>query len=183
MVMKHHRHFGYDFQCQQLLNLLLEENKEISTFSNRRFIEKQKAEYEIINRSLWAYKHTSFQSTCTDVRRGFLIGDICPHLDFGPEERPARLCITAYRSRSIKDIWSILLPCADRTNLKEAPMNLCSEFHPCQYCRTAYKASFEHNNGCMIKFTIEIWKDLGKGPETKKRKEHCPPDDIPKLSK
>ncbi|KAN0119453.1 hypothetical protein V8E51_001661 [Hyaloscypha variabilis] len=169
MAMKHHHHFGDDSQSRRLLNLLSEK---LHSDAWGAFVRKQKVECRIKNGSLFTSKRTAFHGTCTDVERRSIRVSICGHLEFKSIGRPAGLCvITSYPLLS-EEKWSMLLRCENSTNRNEASRDLCSELHQCRYCRTEYRAGFEHDDGCNIKFTITIWKDLGQGPETEEWRAH-----------
>lgn len=175
MVMKHHHQFGYDAQSRQLLNLL---SKKFGADAwGGTLVRKQKAECQIKNGSLFTCKRTAFHGACTDVERDSTLFWICPHLQCKTIGRPAGFCITTSAPLLLEEKWSMSLRCEKSTNIKEASRDLCLEFHQCRYCRTEYKASLEHEDGCTFKFTTTIWKDLGQGPEAEEWKAHFPLQD------
>jgi hypothetical protein len=174
MAMKHYHHFGYDAQSRQLLNLLSEKFR---TDPWGALVRKQKAECQIKNGSLFTCKYTAFHGTCAGVERDSIVFWICPHLEFKSIGRSVSPCITTSSPLSLEEKWSMLLHCENGTNIKNTSWDLCSELQQCRYCRTEYKAGFEHHDGCTIKFTITIWKDLGQGPEADEWKAHFPLQD------
>lgn len=174
MAMKHYHHFGNDAQSRQLLNLL---SGNFCTYALGTLVQKQKAECQIKNGSLFTCKRIAFHGTCTGVERDSIFFWICPHLEFKSIGQPASLCITTSYSLSLGEMRSILLHCENSTNIKKTSRDLCSELRQCRYCRTEYKAVFKHDDGCTIKFTVTIWKDLGQGPEAEEWKAHFPLQD------
>jgi hypothetical protein len=140
-------------------------------------------ECRIKNGSLFTCKHVAFHGMCTRIKGGFISVWICPHLKLESTRQPASLRITTSYPLSLEK-WSVLPHCENSTNIKKTSWDLWSELQQCRYCRTEYKAGFEHDDGCTIKFTITVWKDLGQGPEAKEWKAHFPLQDsrsIPKL--
>jgi hypothetical protein len=174
MAMKHYRLFGYDARSRQLLNLL---SGKFCTHAWGTLVQKQKAECQIKNGSLFTCKSIAFHGTCTGFERDSICFWICPHLELESIGRSASLRITTSYPFSPEEKWSMLLHCENSTNIKKTSWDLCSEIQQCRYCRTEYKASFEHDEGCTIKFTITIWKDLGQGPEAEEWKAHFPLQD------
>ncbi|KAH8652668.1 hypothetical protein BGZ60DRAFT_419999 [Tricladium varicosporioides] len=174
MAMKHYRQFGYDSQSRQLLNLL---SGKVYSDAWGTFVRKQKVQCQIKNGSLFTCKRIAFHGKCKYVERDSILFWICPHLEYKSIGRPASLCLTTSDPFFLEEKWTNLLRCEGSTNIQNAPRDLCSELQQCRYCRTEYKTEFEHDDGCTIKFTIIIWKDLGPGPETKEWKAHFPPQD------
>ncbi|PMD54134.1 uncharacterized protein K444DRAFT_539965 [Hyaloscypha bicolor E] len=169
MAMKHHHLFGYDARSRQLLNLL---SVESYTHGWRTLVKKQDAECRIKNGSLFTCKRVAFHGTYTAFERGSIrFFEICPHLELESIGRSASLRITSSYHVSRKRS-SRLLHCEKSSNTKEG--DLCSELQQCRYCRTEYTAGFEYDDGCTIKLTITIWKDLGQGPEAEEWKAHFP---------
>ncbi|PVH80037.1 hypothetical protein DL98DRAFT_209943 [Cadophora sp. DSE1049] len=174
MLMKHYRLFGYDARSRQLLNLVSERVRS-HTWGVTLVLNRQ-AECRISNGSLFTCKRVAFHGKCTGVEPGSMWYWICPHLELERTERPASLrIITSYPSSLEK--WSMILHCEKGANIKKTSWDLCSELQQCRYCRTEYKAVFEHGNGCTFKFTITIWKDLGQGPEGEEWKAQLPLED------
>ncbi|KAH9207598.1 hypothetical protein DL95DRAFT_482652 [Leptodontidium sp. 2 PMI_412] len=174
MAMKHYHFFGYDARSRQLLKLL--SGKSYTSAWRTLVVQKQKAECRIKNGSLFTCNRTAFRNTCKGVERYQIWFWICPHLEVKSIERSANLRITTSYPLSL-GTWSILLRCDNSTSIKKTSWDLCSGLRQCQYCRTEYEASFEHNNGCTTKFTITIWKDLGQGPEAEEWKAQLPLQD------
>jgi hypothetical protein len=171
MAMKHYHHFGNDGQSRQLLNLL---SGNFFTYLRATLVQKRKGECRIKNGSLFTRERISFHGTCTGVDPHSIFFRICPHLECESIGRPASLCITIPYSLSHEEKWSMLLHCENSTNINKASWDLCSELQQCRYCRTEYQAGFKHDDGCTIKVTITVWKDLGQGPEAEEWKAHFP---------
>jgi hypothetical protein len=175
MAMKHYHLFGYDARSRQLLNLL--SGKFCTHAWGRTLVKKQKAECQIKNGSLFTCKSIAFHGTRTGVEPDSIFIWICPHLELESIGRPASLRITTWHRLLPEKKWTMLLHCENSTNIKKTSWALCSQLQQCRYCRTEYKAGFEHDDGCTIKFTITIWKDLGQGPEAEEWKAHFPLED------
>jgi len=169
MAVKHHHLFGYDARSRQLLNLL---SVESYTYRCRSFVKRQDAECQIKNGSLFICKRVSFHGTCTAFERESIsFYWICPHLELETIGRSASLRIRSSYHVCIRR-RSRLLHCDNRSNTRKG--DLYSELQQCRYCRTEYTAGFEYDDGCTIKLTITIWKDLGQGPEAEEWKAHLP---------
>jgi F-box domain len=169
MAMKHYHHFGYDVQSQQLLNHL---SDRFSAQLCNTLVQKEKAKSQIRNGSLFTCKRIDFHGTCTVVERDSIFFWICPHLEIESTEGSSSLCITTSYPLTLEEKWSVLLRCENGTNMKKMSWDLSSEIQQCRYCRTEYKVDFKHDDGCTIRFTITIWKDLGQGPEAEEWKAH-----------
>lgn len=176
MAMKHYRRFGHDAQGRKLLSLL---SGNASKVPWDRWFRKQKAECQIKNGSLLTCVRTTFHGTCAGAERQEIFAQICPHLEFqSVMGRPANLRIAALSPLPDEERWSMLIHNENRTNIEKTSWGTCSELQQCLYCRTEYTTGFKHNDGCTIKFTIIIWKDLGRGPEADEWKAHFPLEDI-----
>jgi hypothetical protein len=173
MAMKHYHHFGYDARSRRLLNILSEKFRSHSWGT---WVKTQQAECHIKNGSLFTCKSITFRGTCTGAVQGLIFFWICPHLKF--ESRSiggsASLRIRTSSPVSPEEKWSMLLHCENSTNIDKTSWNLSWELQQCRHCRTEYKVGFKHGDGCNIKFTTTIWKDLGQGPETEEWRAHLP---------
>lgn len=172
MVMKHYHLFGYDTRSRQLLNLL---SGEFHTSAWGTLIHREKAKCRIKNGSLFTCNRIAFDNTCIGIGQYPIWFWICPHLTVESKKETTNLRITSTTSYDPSlETWSLLYY-ETNTSDKKISWNIYSGFQRCRYCRTEYKASFEHNNNCTIKFTITIWKDLGQGPETDEWKAQLAP--------
>ncbi|KAH7419547.1 hypothetical protein BKA64DRAFT_716003 [Cadophora sp. MPI-SDFR-AT-0126] len=173
MVMKHYRLFGDDIQVRRLCGLLTDGFR-MSPWGGT-LIKKRQSECRIRNGSLFICKRIAFHGNCADVKPHSIWFYICPHLEVESVERPASLRIMSHSVSN--EGWLIVLHRENGTKIKKTSWDLGSEVQQCRYCRTEYKAEFEHGNECTMKSTFTIWKDLGHGPETEEWKAQMPSDD------
>ena len=167
MLMKHHHYFGDETQSRQLISLLSEDCQNSDKFSAGRDL---KADFRIKNGSLYMLKRVVFHGKYRDVIQELLIPEsICPHLE-GKSTGPASLCGATLDPP--RDKWFMPLPCNVIPKSNGNSVVICSKLLRCQYCRTEYKTSLEHKDGCRSKLTVTIWKDLGHGIDSKEWKAH-----------
>jgi hypothetical protein len=173
MALKHCHLFGYDALSRQLLDQLSQKSHIIGWGYVDR---QQEAECQIKDGTLFTYKCVAFHGTCSGAERDSIQLWICPHLDLASKWGFAGFRIITSYPRSLEK-WSVLSHGKESITGRKTSWNSYSELQQCRYCRTEFKAGFEHDVGCTVKVPITIWKDLGQGPETEEWKAHFPLDD------
>ncbi|KUJ14807.1 uncharacterized protein LY89DRAFT_122637 [Mollisia scopiformis] len=170
MAMKRCLDFGHDRQTKKLLKLLAGGKR---TYSRGTMRVTEESECDIENGSLIAVQHIAYHGKCAGFFEEHpLVYWMCPHLECYVKELPT-LFIKAMRGLPHDVKWSTPLHLDGSTGTKKKWWGSCSKIQKCQYCRTVYKAAYEHDADCNIEFTLDICKDLGPGPEGKEWEAHA----------
>jgi hypothetical protein len=172
MAMTNYYEFGHNLQTRELLEHMSSDVLNCRTWSLYR---REETQCRIRDDSLLTQKRMAIRDPYTDFLQEFIHEPICKHLDFMSDIGCSRICVQDWTStlgRERRSVFACTRQGATPSNYPEAKLEQCLR------CRTEYKISVEHDEGCDVSIKIDIWKDLGGGLGSEEWKDHICLDGI-----